>query len=37
MIRWLGDGDPTTKRIFERILEKEEEHAEDLASLLADL
>lgn len=37
MIRWLGDSDPTTKRLFERILEVEEEHAEDLASLLSDL
>ncbi len=33
--RWLGDRDPTTRRMIEQILEKEEEHAEDLASLLA--
>jgi bacterioferritin len=32
--RWLGDEDPTTRRIIERILEKEEEHAEDLVNLL---
>lgn len=34
IIRWLGDGDPTTTRLMKEILEKEEEHAEDLASLL---
>ena len=32
--RWLGDGDPTTRRLIEWILEQEEEHADDLASLL---
>jgi len=32
--RWIGDGDPTTRRVIEQILEKEEEHAEDLATLL---
>ena len=35
IIRWLGDSDMTTRRLMESILEKEEEHAEDLASLLA--
>ncbi|MGH7947786.1 MAG: ferritin-like domain-containing protein [Candidatus Binataceae bacterium] len=35
--RWLGDRDPTTRRLIEEILEKEEEHAEDLAALLARL
>lgn len=35
IIRWLGDGDPTSRRLMEQILEKEEEHAEDMASLLA--
>jgi len=34
MIRYLGHEDPTTKRLLESILAKEEEHAEDLASLL---
>jgi bacterioferritin len=34
IIRWLGDADVTTRRLMESILEKEEEHAEDLASLL---
>jgi len=37
MIRWLGDGDPTTKRMLEGILAMEEEHADDLANLLEDL
>jgi bacterioferritin len=35
--RWLGDGDPTSRRLIEQILEKEEEHAEDLISLLGRL
>ena len=34
ILDWLGDKDPTTSRLFRRILEKEEEHAEDLATLL---
>ena len=35
MIRYLGDRDPTTRRMLETILAAEEEHAEDLlASLL---
>ncbi len=32
--RWLGDPDPTSRRLIENILEKEEEHAEDLVSLM---
>lgn len=32
--QWLGDGDPTTRRVFERILEQEEEHADDLRGFL---
>ena len=35
IIRWLGEGDPTTRRLMEDILSNEEEHAEDLSSLLA--
>lgn len=35
--RWLGDRDSTTRRLMESILEVEEEHAEDLASLIARL
>jgi bacterioferritin len=33
--RYIGEDDPTTRRLIEKILEKEEEHAEDLSSLLA--
>ena len=32
--RWLGDKDPTTRRLMEEILAVEEEHADDLLSLL---
>jgi bacterioferritin len=35
IVRWLGDADMTSRRLMEQILEKEEEHAEDMASLLA--
>lgn len=35
--RWLGEDDPTSRRTIEQILEKEEEHAEDLVTLLARL
>ena len=34
MIRYIGDDDPTTRRMLEGILAAEEEHAEDLISLL---
>lgn len=34
---YLGDKDPTTRRLFEEILATEEEHAEDLVSLLGGL
>jgi bacterioferritin len=34
MIAYIGQDDPTTKRLLESILAKEEEHAEDLASLV---
>jgi bacterioferritin len=37
IVRWLGDKDPTTRRMIEQILEVEEEHADDLLSLLEDL
>lgn len=37
IIRWLGNDDPTTRRLMEEILAKEEEHADDLAKLLARL
>lgn len=35
--RWLGDKDPTTKRMIEMILSVEEEHADDLLSILEDM
>jgi bacterioferritin len=34
MIRFLGQNDPTTRRMLEGILAVEEEHAEDLVTLL---
>jgi bacterioferritin len=34
IIRWLGEHDPTSRRMMEEILAKEEEHADDLAKLL---
>lgn len=35
MIEFLGGDDPTTRRMLEEVTAKEEEHAEELASLLA--
>ncbi len=37
MIRYVGDDDITTRRILEAILAVEEEHADDLASMLTDI
>jgi bacterioferritin len=37
MIRYVGDDDPTTRRMLEGILAMEEEHAQDLADLLTTL
>jgi bacterioferritin len=34
IITWLGNGDPTTRRMFEEILANEEEHADDLLKFL---
>src|SRR6201990_433699 len=34
IIQFLGDKDPTSKRLMEQILAKEEEHADDMADLL---
>jgi bacterioferritin len=34
IIRWIGDTDPTTRRLLESILEEEEEHADDILDLL---
>lgn len=35
MIAWFGEGDPTTRRMLEAILEDEEDHANELADLLS--
>jgi bacterioferritin len=37
IVRWLGNDDPTTRRMIEAILEVEEEHADDLLNLLQSL
>jgi len=37
MINYLGNDDPTTRRMLEGILAMEEEHADDLVSLLQEL
>jgi bacterioferritin len=34
IVRWLGNDDPTTRRMMEEILATEEEHADDMAKLL---
>jgi bacterioferritin len=34
IVRWIGESDPTTRRLMEGILEEEEEHADDLTDLL---
>jgi bacterioferritin len=34
IVRWIGDSDPTTRRMLEEILAEEEEHADDLNDLL---
>lgn len=35
MIDYIGNDDPTTRRLLEEVQAKEEEHAEDMVSLLA--
>ena len=37
IIQYIGEQDPTTRRIFEDILAQEEEHADDMADILKDL
>jgi bacterioferritin len=37
MIRYIGDGDPTSRRMMEEILKDEEDHADDLASMIGHL
>jgi bacterioferritin len=36
MVQYIGEADPTTRRMLEDILATEEEHADDLADLLLD-
>jgi bacterioferritin len=35
LIAWFGNSDPTSRRMFEKILADEEDHANDLSNLLA--
>jgi bacterioferritin len=35
IVRWIGDDDPTTRKLMVDILKVEEEHANDMADLLA--
>jgi bacterioferritin len=35
VIQWFGNEDPTSRRLFEKILADEEDHANDLSDLLA--
>ena len=37
IVQWLGAKDPTTRKLMEEILSTEEEHADDLVSLLEGL
>ena len=37
IVRYLGDKDPTTRRMLEEILANEEEHAEDMRALIQSL
>ena len=37
IIKFLGQDDSTSRRLMEEILEKEEEHADDMANLLSQL
>jgi len=37
ILRYLGDDDPTTRTMMERIMANEEEHAEDMKTLLESL
>jgi len=37
MIGFIGQRDPTSRRLLESILAQEKEHAEDLVDLLEDL
>jgi bacterioferritin len=37
MVRFFGDNDPTSRRLMEEVLQQEEEHADDMSTLLETL
>jgi bacterioferritin len=37
LIQWFGNADPTSRRMLEKILADEEDHANDLSNLLASI
>ena len=37
MIRYFGENDPTSRRLMEEVLQQEEEHADDMSTLLETL
>lgn len=37
VIQYIGSGDPTTRRVLESILSAEEEHAEEISSMLTSM
>lgn len=37
LIQWFGNADPTSRRMFEKILADEEDHANDLSDLLTSM
>jgi len=37
IVQYLGNDDPSSRRVMEEILAKEEEHADDLRTLLEEL
>jgi bacterioferritin len=37
IVRWLGEGDPTTQQLIKTILAVEEDHANDMIDLLKDM
>jgi bacterioferritin len=37
MVRYFADNDPTSRRLMEEVLQKEEEHADDMQTLLEEL
>jgi bacterioferritin len=37
MVNYVGNDDPTTRRMLEGILAMEEEHADDLVNLLTEI